>query len=66
MLNEPETPYLAYLIAKTTKLDPYLLPKIKDSDKHRESVQNAMLADKYLVDKSQDAFVSYLRYYKEH
>lgn len=25
-----------------------------------------MLTDRYLVDKSQEAFVSYLRYYKEH
>ena len=25
-----------------------------------------MLKDRHLVDKSQDAFVSYLRYYKEH
>lgn len=29
MLNEPETPYLAYLIAKLTKLEPYHLPKDK-------------------------------------
>jgi ATP-dependent RNA helicase DDX55/SPB4 len=67
LLNQPETPYLAYLIAKTTKLEMYELPKNQvDPLEIREKVQSAMLADKYLVDKSQEAFVSYLRYYKEH
>ena len=29
-------------------------------------VQGKMLIDKDLIDKSQDAFVSFVRYYKEH
>lgn len=30
------------------------------------TVQNAMKEDKLIIDRSQDAFVSFLRYYKEH
>ena len=32
----------------------------------KPKIQNAMKLDKDLVDKSQSAFVSFLRYYKEH
>ena len=35
-------------------------------EKVRLTMQEAMLQDRDLVDKSQDAFVSFLRYYKEH
>ena len=34
--------------------------------KVRLTMQEAMLKDRDLVNKSQDAFVSFLRYYKEH
>jgi ATP-dependent RNA helicase DDX55/SPB4 len=67
LLNKPESPYLAYLQAKTTELIPYLMTEQSLCyDEIREKIQREMMADKYLVDRSQEAFVSYLRYYKEH
>ena len=38
----------------------------EEEKKLTELVQDYMLSDKDLIDKSQDAFVSFLRYYKEH
>jgi len=32
----------------------------------QKTIQSSMLKDKDLIDKSQDAFVSFIRYYKEH
>ena len=46
-----------------------MIPVSTDDEEEKkltELVQDYMLSDKDLIDKSQDAFVSFLRYYKEH
>jgi len=38
----------------------------EDPDSLKERIQTQMKEDRDLVDKAQNAFVSYVRYYKEH
>ena len=43
------------------------MPDAQSDDKDIKAIiQKEMLENKDLIDKSQDAFVSFLRYYKEH
>lgn len=70
-LTENESPYTAYLKQKSVEFEPEsVIPEIEDIEEEckelRERMQNQMLKDKDLIDKSQDAFVSFIRYYKEH
>ena len=62
-LTESEEPYLAYLKAKNVEIVPH---EITGTAEPRSVIQKAMLEDRELIDKSQEAFVSFLRYYKEH
>ena len=68
-LTESEQSYVSYLHAKKVEINEF---KKQSSDEKenwkeiQEELQAAMKKDKDLVDKSQDGFVSYIRYYKEH
>ena len=70
MLTEMEgAPYIAYLRAKKVQID--LMPEIAAGEwteaKITHSVKKELLlVDKGLLDKATNAFVSFLRYYKEH
>ena len=73
-LAENESSYTAYLKNKSVEFEDELVVPAFTSDeeskleeqKLTKLLQDYMLTDKDLIDKSQDAFVSFLRYYKEH
>ena len=65
-LTEKETSYVDFLKARKVDLEHHETEKAEDYAELSKMVQDSMLKDKDLVDKSQDAFVSYIRYYKEH
>ena len=66
-LNENESAYIEYLKKKSVEFEADdVVPEIEKEENLAENVQTQMLQDKDLVDKSQNAFVSYIRYYKEH
>ena len=67
-LTEAESAYIPFLKQKQIEFEPdSVLAKSESEVKAlREEVQTAMMNDKDLIDKSQDAFVSFVRYYKEH
>ena len=66
-LNENESAYIEYLKKKSVEFEADdVVPEIEKEENLAEIVQTQMLQDKDLVDKSQNAFVSYIRYYKEH
>ena len=70
LLTENESSYTAYLKNKQVEFEQdQVIPVSTDDEEEKkltELVQDYMLSDKDLIDKSQDAFVSFLRYYKEH
>ena len=65
-LTEPELPYINFLRAKKVEIEEKNSETSETWQKYQELIQEKMKADKDLVDKSQDAFVSFIRYYKEH
>lgn len=73
-LAENESSYTAYLKNKSVEFeDESVVPAFANDEESKSEeqkltnlVQDYMLTDKDLIDKSQDAFVSFLRYYKEH
>ena len=69
-LAEIEHPYIAYLKAKSVEFEPVnVVPEAQSESSNpdlKKLVQDQMLSNKDLIDKSQDAFVSFIRYYKEH
>lgn len=73
-LAENESSYTAYLKNKSVEFEvESVVPAFANDEectseeqKLTKLVQDYMLTDKDLIDKSQDAFVSFLRYYKEH
>lgn len=67
-MTENESPYVAYLKTKSVEFEPESVvdEAVDDEADLSKLVQDKMLKDKDLIDKSQDAFVSFLRYYKEH
>ena len=69
-MTEFESPYTNYLAGKSVDFEEEnVVPEPQSPDSTQElteTVQKLMLADKDLIDKSQDAFVSFIRYYKEH
>lgn len=68
-LNNPEEPYINYLTNKQVKIEEYLTTSVENNllfKDAQKTLQDSMLKDKDLIDKSQDAFVSFIRYYKEH
>ena len=73
-LAENESSYTAYLKNKSVEFEDESVVPAFASDEESKSeeqkltklLQDYMLTDKDLIDKSQDAFVSFLRYYKEH
>ena len=69
-MTESESPYTSFLEGKSVEFeDESVIPEISErwtSDSLAQIVQKCMLSDKDLIDKSQEAFVSFIRYYKEH
>ena len=62
-------PYIAYLRAKKVEINP--LPDLKCTGMTRDQIAHSVKAellikDRGLLDKASNAFVSFLRYYKEH
>ena len=68
LLNHNESSYVAFLKSKQIEFEAKsVVPEAKDDEADiTEMVHKEMLENKDLIDKSQDAFVSFLRYYKEH
>ena len=70
-LTEPEVSYLSFLAGKKVDIKEFR-SSVKEDEKEnslasvKSDIQSLMLSDKDVVDKSQDAFVSFIRYYKEH
>ena len=68
-LTHTERSYTAYLEGKAVEFEDETVIPTESTLSHedlKKQVWDLMLADKDLVDKSQDAFVSFIRYYKEH
>ena len=65
-LTESETSYVDFLKARKVDLELHETEQAIDYTELSKTIQDSMLKDKDLVDKSQDAFVSFIRYYKEH
>ena len=65
-LTEPELPYISFLKAKKVEIEEKLSLTNTSWQTYCDLIQEKMKSDKDLVDKSQDAFVSFIRYYKEH
>lgn len=66
LLNEPENAYVQFLEGKSVDIRKYdIEPEGKEMET-RSVLQAAMREDRDLIDKAQEAFVSFVRYYKEH
>jgi ATP-dependent RNA helicase DDX55/SPB4 len=65
-LTEPEVPYISFLQGKKVDIKEMNSEVTPSWQTYCDLIQEKMLSDKDLVDKSQDAFVSFIRYYKEH
>ena len=64
LLTAAEEPYVAYLQNKHVEITE--LPTQYTPLEIKNKIQDAMMLDRELIDRSSDAFVSFLRYYKEH
>ena len=64
LLNEHEDSYIDFLQAKTVEIEE--LPGDYVPVDTKPVIQEAMKLDREIIDRSSDAFVSYIRYYKEH
>jgi ATP-dependent RNA helicase DDX55/SPB4 len=68
-LTECEVSYIAYLQKKKVDIREYEVISKSDEEPKQscfELIREAMLQDRDLIDKAQDAFVSFIRYYREH
>lgn len=67
-LTEPEMSYINFLRGKKVLINEFEFKHENGCtfESLQKQTQSLMEVDKDLVDKSQDAFVSFLRYYKEH
>lgn len=66
LLNDHESPYVNYLLQKKVQIDELKTVITPQNQTVRDQVQAGMHLNKEVLDKAQEAFVSYLRYYKEH
>jgi hypothetical protein len=64
LLTAAEEPYVAYLQNKHVEITE--LPTKYNPIETKPQIQAAMMLDREIIDRSSDAFVSFLRYYKEH
>jgi ATP-dependent RNA helicase DDX55/SPB4 len=66
LLQKHEEPYVEFLKSRKVTVLPMELETQFDNLEIRQHCYGLMEKDKDLVDKSQNAFVSFIRYYKEH
>lgn len=67
LLTEPERSYINFLRGKKVEINEFKAKTgIENWNQLKETMHAEMMKDRDLVDKSQDAFVSFIRYYKEH
>ncbi|CDW71079.1 dead-box atp-dependent rna helicase 18-like [Stylonychia lemnae] len=69
LLMDNEVAYVEFLAKKQVKIEELKIQEAKNSlsyEQLREKVQNEMKQDRDLIDKASNAFVSFVRYYKEH
>uniref|UniRef100_A0A7S3CT28 Uncharacterized protein n=1 Tax=Strombidium rassoulzadegani TaxID=1082188 RepID=A0A7S3CT28_9SPIT len=74
-LTKAEFSYVSYLQGKHVDINDYQFKEMEGDEEdgleklwvsQRDLIHKEMLQDKDIVDKAQDAFVSFIRYYKEH